>query len=93
MSDTIRSPAGLLVGAFKNLFAPGAAKSATVSSQFRLTPGMMLNGVQLNNVTAMQYGLASMCWLKHLPVVNAICIRRCLTAAGAGLLKIRCMMC
>lgn len=87
MSDTIRSPAGLLVGAFKNLFAPGAAKSATVSSQFRLTPGMMLNGVQLN------YGLASMCWLKHLPVVNAICIRRCLTAAGAGLLKIRCMMC
>jgi len=40
MSDTIRSPAGLLVGAFKNIFAPGAAKSATVSSQFRLTPGM-----------------------------------------------------
>ena len=27
MSDTIRSPAGLLVGAFKNIFAPGAAKS------------------------------------------------------------------
>lgn len=47
MSDTIRSPAGLLVGAFKNIFAPGAAKSATVSSQFRLTPGMMLNGVRL----------------------------------------------
>lgn len=55
MSDTIRSPAGLLVGAFKNIFAPGAAKSETVSSQFRLTPGMMLNGVQLNHVTAMQY--------------------------------------
>ena len=29
MSDTIRSPAGLLVGAFKNIFAPGAAKSET----------------------------------------------------------------
>lgn len=26
MGDTIRSPAGLLVGAFKNIFAPGAAK-------------------------------------------------------------------
>lgn len=61
MSDTIRSPAGLLVGAFKNLFAPGAAKSATVSSQFRLTPGMMLNGVQLNNVTAMQYSAVWAC--------------------------------
>lgn len=61
MGDTIRSPAGLLVGAFKNLFAPGAAKSATVSSQFRLTPGMMLNGVQLNNVTAMQYSAVWAC--------------------------------
>ena len=61
MSDTIRSPAGLLVGAVKNLFAPGAAKSATVSSQFRLTPGMMLNGVQLNNVTAMQYSAVWAC--------------------------------
>ena len=61
MSDTIRSPAGLLVGAFKNLFVPGAAKSATVSSQFRLTPGMMLNGVQLNNVTAMQYSAVWAC--------------------------------
>ena len=61
MSDTIRSPAGLLVGAFKNLFAPGAAKSATVRSQFRLTPGMMLNGVQLNNVTAMQYSAVWAC--------------------------------
>jgi HK97 family phage portal protein len=61
MGDTIRSPAGLLVGAFKNIFAPGAAKSATVSSQFRLTPGMMLNGVQLNNVTAMQYSAVWAC--------------------------------
>ena len=61
MGDTIRSPAGLLVGAFKNLFASGAAKSATVSSQFRLTPGMMLNGVQLNNVTAMQYSAVWAC--------------------------------
>lgn len=61
MSDTIRSLAGLLVGAFKNIFAPGAAKSATVSSQFRLTPGMMLNGVQLNHVTAMQYSAVWAC--------------------------------
>ena len=39
MSDTIRSPAVLLVGAFKNLFAPGAAKSETVSSQSGLHRG------------------------------------------------------